>query len=114
MQIRLDRITSSHPLPIVLALTGAALVSSGCAGSEDPGTAPGESTGSAVSASTEGTSNAESTPAAEGAGGAVSAKSGSAAGGGVNLFHAPQPWTRDVSSLPRSDKSERITGWLSD
>src|SRR3954471_11802255 len=94
---RFKRSSLTRPLLTVLAVAGAGLGACGAASSEDPAAGQAEGAGDALSDTTEGAS-----------------LSASASTTGQNLFHAPQPWTKDVSGLPRSDKSDRIMGWLSD
>jgi serine/threonine-protein kinase len=103
MQNRFIQSSLARPLLTVLALTGAGLGACGAASSEDPAAAPAEGADSAPSGAAEGTPPSATTP-----------PNASAPGAGENLFHAPQPWTKDVSGLPKSDKSDRIMGWLSD
>jgi hypothetical protein len=42
---------------------------------------------------------------------AIADPAGSAQGGG-GLFRAPEPWTKPVAGLPKSDVSDAIIGWL--
>jgi hypothetical protein len=111
MQNRFNRSSLARPLLTMLALTGAGLGACGAASSEDPTATPTEGADGATSGAAEGTSPSATTTPTEGT---PSAASNPAPSATANLFHAPQPWTKDVSAMPRSDKSDRITGWLSD
>src|SRR4051794_11841422 len=103
MQNPFNRSSLARPLFTVLALTGAGLGACGAASSEDPTALATEGADSTPSDADEATPPPASTPSAA-----------STPTAGQNLFHAPQPWTRAVSALPKSDKSDRIMGWLSD
>jgi serine/threonine-protein kinase len=80
----------SHPVTAALVLAAAALLSA-CANDS-------------TTASVSGDPSAPSDPAASTAPLAASTSA---------LFHAPEPWTKDVSAVAKSDTSDSIIGWLS-
>ncbi|MFT3766000.1 MAG: hypothetical protein QM820_10850 [Minicystis sp.] len=110
-----ERIVLSPRVLAVCALSSWAALS-GCGETNEttPATAteaaPGEggsaSTAKAPAESSEGTESAD--PSAQ-----DSAQGGYASNGG-NLFKGPQPWTKDVSNLPKNGHSDDIIQWLGD
>ena len=102
MSNRFERITLSPRLLAFSALSWAAL--SGCGATDETG-ARDEATGHGGSASTAGM---------EGEEGARDEGSSRAKAPSDRLFSAPQPWTKDVSSLAKSESSDEIIGWLDD
>lgn len=80
-------------------LTAAALVAAGTLVSACAGDAPGQ----------------DLAPTGEGAeGGLTGARKASVVASSTNLFQAPEPWTKDVSGLAKSESSDSIIGWLGD
>ncbi len=88
MQNPSPRCSISYRTPAALALAGAAALCACAAG--DP---------------TEADEAAHAAPAAAN----LAAPAPAAA-----LFHAPEPWTKSVASLPKSAESDAILGWLGD
>jgi serine/threonine-protein kinase len=100
----------SRTLPVLAALAGAATLLGACAGdtSKNEPIAEGAAVEPPVPAEStpEGTPATAARPAAGGQAPAAEAVTG--------LFHAPEPWTKVVAGMPKSEASDRIVGWLAD
>jgi hypothetical protein len=100
----------SHPVTAALALAAAAALFSACtASSADAPESPAAPDTAAPPPAAAGAPAAPTAPAAHAPAGSSWVGTASA-----ELFHAPEPWTKDVSGLQKSDASDSIIGWLSD
>ncbi len=93
MSIAFNHVRFSPLLLAAIALPLAA-AGAGCA-SDDPGLDPAAGEGAVASR-------------------ASAAPGGDPAPTGGGLFEAPEPWTKPVAGMPKSDHSDAIIGWLDD